>query len=76
MSLKVLLIVCLKKTSTVVMSWKHILTKNLVITKKDVADSKHFNKFWVCHNAYVDGDEGKRSLLYYWRILGLCAYGL
>ena len=46
------------------------------MTKKDVADSKHFNKFWVCHNAYVDGNEGKRSLLYYWRILGLCAYGL
>ena len=38
------------------------------MTKKYVVDSKNFIKFWVCHHVYVDGDEGKRSFLYYWRI--------
>ena len=41
--------------------------KELVMTKKDVADSENSPKCWVCHSAYVDGDEIKKSLLYHWK---------
>ena len=41
--------------------------KELVMNKKDVADSENSPKCWVCHSANVDVDNSKKSLLYHWK---------
>ena len=55
MLFKIVLIVWLKKASTVSMGIKNILTKN-VIAKKDNKDFENSTKYWICVNHYTDGD--------------------
>ena len=55
-----LLIVCSKKVSILLISWENNLTK-LLMTKNDNEDFEHSTKYWICNYIYDEGDVKVRN---------------
>ena len=55
-----LLIVCSKKVSILLISWENNLTK-LLMTKNDNEDFENSTKYWICNYIYNEGDVKVRN---------------